>query len=270
MSAITIETPVDAVSQPDIAYTPNYDTYPALVRRRQETEESELVWDGKSLSEIFDWNYVLTDSDIVEIESGLKHFKSLELEPGRVSQDTFPLPTLHSALRGISKEIYVDHGFRVVRGIPVERYTREDNILIYLGVSSHLAPIRGRQDSLYNGKPADIGSPAYTADKQVFHTGGESFLSSTRYIYNHLAVNRPDLIHTPSEPWVADGGTGLSPWDIQFANNLCLFHARGGFKDSPEKQRHLLRLWLRDPEYAWETPAALKDRWDSIYKGYRC
>jgi predicted secreted Zn-dependent protease len=28
----------------------------------------------------------------------------------------------------------------------------------------------------------------------------------------------------------------------------------------------LLRLWLRDPELAWETPAALKTRWDELYK----
>ena len=28
----------------------------------------------------------------------------------------------------------------------------------------------------------------------------------------------------------------------------------------------MLRLWLRDPELAWETPAALKTRWDELYK----
>jgi hypothetical protein len=90
--------------------------------------------------------------------------------------------------------------------------------------------------------------------------------------------------------------------DIQFVNNLSIFHARGGFKDSEEKQyvtsplpvdnhalkspicqvvrvtdifflllcknrRHLVRLWLRDEELAWKTPAPLQDRWDKVYKG---
>jgi hypothetical protein len=32
-------------------------------------------------------------------------------------------------------------------------------------------------------------------------------------------------------------------------------------------RRHLLRLWLRDSEYAWETPLQLQGRWDEIYKG---
>jgi hypothetical protein len=31
-------------------------------------------------------------------------------------------------------------------------------------------------------------------------------------------------------------------------------------------RRHLLRLWLRDPELAWETPGPLKRRWDDLYK----
>jgi len=41
-----------------------------------------------------------------------------------------------------------------------------------------------------------------------------------------------------------------------------------GFLDDPQtgQERHLLRLWLRDPELAWETPAGLQERWDALYK----
>lgn len=65
-----------------------------------------------------------------------------------------------------------------------------------------------------------IGAPAYTADKQVFHTdagdivslfalssaaeGGQSKLASTWRVYNHLAEERPDLIRTLADTWVAD------------------------------------------------------------------
>lgn len=31
-------------------------------------------------------------------------------------------------------------------------------------------------------------------------------------------------------------------------------------------RRHLLRLWLRDPENAWKTPEPLEHRWDTVYK----
>ncbi len=147
------------------------------------------------------------------------------------------MPKLHSTLRDISHEIHAGHGFKVVKGVPVTRYTREENIIIYAGISSHIAPVRGRQDHQYQGKPADvvlahikdltantdannIGAPAYTSDKQVFHTdvgdivalfalgeaaeGGQSYLSSSWKVYNELAATRPGLIQTLSEPWVAD------------------------------------------------------------------
>ncbi|OHW95749.1 TfdA family taurine catabolism dioxygenase [Colletotrichum incanum] len=336
--------------QPDIAYTPNHDNYLARTTRRQEQErlektlpegfpqklESKLVWDGNTLAEHYDWNYVLTDADKKEIDEALNHFKSLKKPLGEISQETFPLPNLHKTLRAISDEIHNGHGFKVLRGVPVDKYNREENVIIYAGVSSHVAPIRGRQDNQFQGEPADvvlahikdltkvvdahrIGAPAYTTEKQVFHTdvgdvialfalgeaaeGGQSYLSSSWHVYNELARTRPDLIRTLAEPWDADDFTGywglprssdippiteaqaealdalhflaekyaasldFHKGDIQYANNLSIFHARGGFVDSDEKQRHLIRLWLRDPENAWKTPEALKERWDRVYSG---
>lgn len=156
---------------------------------------------------------------------------------GDISQETFPLPHLHKTLRKISDEIHNGHGIKVIRGVPVTKYTREENVIIYAGISSHVAPIRGRQDNQFKGEPADvvlahikdltkivdphkIGAPAYTTDKQVFHTdsgdvialfalgeaaeGGQSYLSSSWHVYNELARTRPDLVRTLAEPWNAD------------------------------------------------------------------
>ncbi|KAL0938052.1 taurine catabolism dioxygenase family protein [Colletotrichum truncatum] len=387
MAAAAVQTPFrpGPPGQPDIGYTPNLDNYLARTKRRQEQEkldnklpegfpqklESELVWDGNTLAETYDWNYVLTDADKKEVDEALQHFKSLDKPLGEINQETFPLPNLHNNLREISNEIHNGHGFKVVRGVPVTKYSREENVIIYAGISSHVAPVRGRQDNQFNGEPADvvlahikdltkvvdahrIGAPAYTTEKQVFHTdagdvialfalgeaaeGGQSYLSSSWFVYNELARTRPDLIRTLAEPWNADefgkdgrtystrpllhfqpsedgkperlviqyarrsftGYWGLPrssdippiteaqaealdalhfaaekyaasldfhQGDIQYANNLSIFHARGGFVDSDEKQRHLVRLWLRDPENAWKTPEALKERWDRVYSG---
>ncbi|KAK5994101.1 Taurine hydroxylase-like protein SAT17 [Cladobotryum mycophilum] len=385
MAAVAVQPPAHRgpIGQPDIDYHPNYDTYLDRVKKRQETEklerslpegfptklESELVWDGRTLAETWDWNYVLDESDLAEVDAAVKHFKSLNLGNGYISQETFPLPKLHDKLRAVSKEIHHGHGFKVVRGVPVDNYSREENIIIFAGIAAHVAPIRARQDNQINGQPADvilahiknltgvfdankIGTPAYTSDKQVFHTdagdvialfalseseeGGQSFLSSSWHVYNELAATRPDLIRTLSEPWILDEfkkngkthsvrpllhyqpATAEQPerliiqyarryftgyWglprsddippiteaqaealdalhftaekyrvsldfhkgDIQFANNLSIFHARDGFRDSAEKQRHLVRLWLRDPELAWEHPEYLDEIWTRLY-----
>lgn len=83
-------------------------------------------------------------------------------------------------------------------------------------------------------------------------------------------------------------------------NNLAVFHARDGYRDTEEKRcvfliplrevalplgvrsvpsgcyfvltwcsvrRHLVRLWLRDPENAWQTPTQLSGRWEHLYGG---
>lgn len=241
----------EVARQPDIGYTPDHDKYLARVQRRLKDDnlnktlppgfpqelKSDLVWDNSDIADRYNWTYKLTATDLDEIESALQHFKDLEKPLGYVNQETFPLPRLHHRLREISHEIHHAFGFKVVRGLPVSTHTREEIITIYAGIASHIAPVRGRQDNQYDGKPADvvlnhikdltkiydankIGAPAYTTDKQVFHTdsgdviallsleeaaeGGESKLSSSWRVYNELARTRPDLIRTLAEPWPAE------------------------------------------------------------------
>lgn len=236
------------VGQPDIGYTPDYKKYVARRDRRLANEsldknlppgfpkklESDLVWDNTDIAARYDWTLSLSPEDLQELETALQHFKSLGKPPGYVNQDTFPLTQLHAKLRAVSKEIHDGFGFKVVRGLPIDKYTREETLIVYAGLASHVGPIRGRQDHKWDGKPADvavnhikdlsarvdaskIGAPAYTTDKQVFHTdsgdiiallcletaaeGGLSKLSSSWRVYNELAETRPDLIKTLAEPW---------------------------------------------------------------------
>ncbi|KAJ5482023.1 hypothetical protein N7475_000835 [Penicillium sp. IBT 31633x] len=381
MSAVqTITVP----AQPDIQYHPEYEKYKERTRHRKEFEtlqstlpvgfpqklESSLVWEGKDIEKRADWIYQLSDSQLDEIDAALKSFKALNVSLGHINESTFALPTLRPTLRALSKEIHTGRGFFVLRGLRIDDYSREDNIIIYTGVSSHIGNIRGRQQDnrLVNGtspvvshirdltskiEREKLGAPSNTDDKQVFHTdagdiisllclnrateGGESYLSSSWNVYNILAKERPDLIHTLSEDWPVDGfdhpakpftlrpllyyqpatittperiivqyarryftgflaqprsknippiseaqaealdalhflaeehsaALNFQKGDVQYVNNLSIFHARNGFKDSPGQERHLLRLWLRDPENAWETPQQLQDRWDTVYK----
>ncbi|RAK95612.1 TauD/TfdA family dioxygenase [Aspergillus ibericus CBS 121593] len=376
---------VQTLVQPDIQYHPDYDKYTARTQRRITTEtlpttlppgfpaqlNSPLVWEGSDVEQRDDWIYQLNDAQLDEIDRALQDFKSKNLPLGTINQTTFPLPTLHPILRSLSHEIHLGRGFVVVRGLRIDHYSREDNIIIYAGVSSHIGNFRGRQednrskhtpsrvlshikDISHTVQPGTIGAPSNTADKQVFHTdsgdiisllclqeaaeGGESKLASSWNVYNILAKERPDLIHTLTQEWPFDGfsnptqpyttrpllfhqpatestperiliqyarryftgfmaqprstnippiteaqaealdalhflaekhsaSLGFQKGDIQYVNNLSIFHARNGFTDGVGKERHLLRLWLRDPEYAWKTPDALKKRWESLYEG---
>ena len=147
---------------------------------------------------------------------------------GHISPETFPLPTLGSTLINLSRELHFGRGFFVLRFIPVDLYSRADNVLVYAGVSSYVGGQRGLQnvgggvlvhikDLTRTPQAGSIGSPAYTSVPQVFHTdkgdivslmaldvaaeGGTSRISSSWRVYNELAETRPDLIKTLSEPW---------------------------------------------------------------------
>jgi len=158
---------------------------------------------------------------------------------GYVNQDTFLLPELGPILRQEARALQAGPGFFVLRGLLVDKYSREENIIIYAGVSSYIGGIRGRQgratvdgvskstmlnhikDLSQTAVAKNIGAPAYTTDKQVFHTdagdivslfslntaaqGGESKLASSWRVYNEIARTRPDVIKTLAEDWAFDG-----------------------------------------------------------------
>lgn len=143
---------------------------------------------------------------------------------------------MRKILRRISHDVHEVRGFAVLRGIPVDKYTRHENVVIYGGMNSHVGIQRGRQDHHFLGNPADvvishirdlrsghsrsIGSPAYTNDAQAYHNdsgdlislfmldtsaeGGESEIASSWRVYNELAKHRPDLIRTMAEDWTVD------------------------------------------------------------------
>lgn len=75
--------------QPDIAYHPDWNNYQARIARRLATEDlpkelpegfpkelkGDLVWEGETLAEKYDWTYVLSEEQLAEIDAALQHFK---------------------------------------------------------------------------------------------------------------------------------------------------------------------------------------------------
>lgn len=55
--------------------------------------------------------------------------------------------------------------------------------------------------------------------------------------------------------------------DIQFINNLSIMHARQAYQGSNGKAstRHLLRMFLRDPENAWDKPARFRNSFEDPF-----
>ena len=75
--------------QPDITYAPDWEKYLARVAARLKSGglaftlpqrfpdklSGDLVWEGETLANTYDWTYVLDAEQLNEIEEALKHFK---------------------------------------------------------------------------------------------------------------------------------------------------------------------------------------------------
>lgn len=67
-----------------------------------------------------------------------------------ITRQTFVLPNLGPRLIELGASLYHGRGFFVLRGLEPQRYSSEDNVLIYVGLSSYVAEKRGRQDEHNN------------------------------------------------------------------------------------------------------------------------
>lgn len=75
--------------QPDINYAPDYDKWQARAARRvaagglpskvpegfPEQLTGDLVWEGETVADTYDWTYVLSPEQLAEIDAALAHFK---------------------------------------------------------------------------------------------------------------------------------------------------------------------------------------------------
>lgn len=114
------------------------------------------VWSGSDFVGEREDEFVvrLSEEDVLEVEMALGKFKGhregRDIDPDEVSKDSFQLPKLQKRLEDVADELHCGIGFVVIRGLEPRRYTTLDNILIYLGITSFIAPIRGVQDSSGN------------------------------------------------------------------------------------------------------------------------
>ena len=63
-----------------------------------------------------------------------------------IDKERFRLPTLGLVLEDFSKILHEGRGFFVLKGLKPESYSREENVIIYLGITSYVAEKRARQN----------------------------------------------------------------------------------------------------------------------------
>lgn len=93
--------------------------------------ESPADWRGAELAQSDTWIHHLNDAEIGELDAALAHAKAKGLSGTEVTRGDFPLNGLVATLDALGDELATGRGFFLLRGLPVERYSKEDAGTIY-------------------------------------------------------------------------------------------------------------------------------------------
>jgi hypothetical protein len=199
------------------------------------------VWYGRDLQPHTDWMRHFSAAELAELDAAVRAFKAGGTPLAEISPATFQLPSLGIALAGILLEILEGRGFAMLRGFPVDRYSREEQAIAYMGMGSYFGKARSQNAKGHLlGHVKDLGLDIkdpkvryYQTNRRLeYHTdsvdvvgllclktaktGGESFIASSITLYNEILSRRPDLLPALFEPYPTDRRgevpEGMQPW----------------------------------------------------------
>jgi hypothetical protein len=210
------------------------------------------VWYGRDLQQRTDWIRTFSAAELAEIDAAVRAFQKSGASLASIAPASFPLPALSAVIKDLLGELLKGRGFVMLRGFPVERYTRDEQAIAYLGLGSWLGRARSQNAKGHLlGHVKDLGLDIrdpnvryyQTSRRLEYHTdsvdivgllclktaksGGESFIASSMTVYNEILARRPDLLPALFEPFPTDRRgevpEGMKPWF-----DMPIFHQHAG------------------------------------------
>jgi hypothetical protein len=191
--------------------------------------EGPSAWYGPQVAVSHEWIEHLSQTEIAEIDAAVQQLISAEKEIPSIRQNDFPLPTLGPRLRRILNDVLNGRGFALLRGLPLQRWSRRQSATAFFGLGAHLGNARSQNAQGHVlGHVRDLGMSSsdpnvriyQTNERQGYHTdscdivgllclqtakvGGFSSLVSSVTIYNEMRRQRPDLLSCLFEPIETD------------------------------------------------------------------
>jgi hypothetical protein len=178
------------------------------------------AWYGPDLDRRRDWIEPLSTAELAEIQlatnRAIERLHNPEIDLVKLRREDFPLPTLGPRLDRMLDEVLTGRGFVLIRGLPVEAWSRLQLAVAFFGIGTYWGNARSQNaDGHVLGHVKDLGDPnaprLYRTNKrQGYHTdscdvvgllclqtareGGHSSLVSSVTLYNEIRRRRPDLL----------------------------------------------------------------------------
>eukprot|EP00884_Botryococcus_braunii_P012117 jgi/Botrbrau1/20906/Bobra.0135s0037.1 len=111
------------------------------------------AWYAEQYQDPESYTYRFSSAEIAELESAIQYAESLSIpQEGNLlliqnkvpTKEEFPLPTLGPVLERIREEVRVGRGFALLRGLPVDRWTRRQAVVAYWGIALYWGNVRSQ------------------------------------------------------------------------------------------------------------------------------
>jgi len=202
------------------------------------------VWSADEIAARDDWVVRLDANALDDIATALIGVKQRNLALEEITANDFPLPSITVELLAIKRLLANGPGLCLVRGLPVDRYDRDDLVLILWGIGTHLGTAVSQS---YRGDMiGDVMDMSHTGDTRRsyrsprplnLHTdpvdvvgllclrraksGGTSLVTSSLAVHNTILAERPDLLpalyrgyHYRHAEAASMGGAPTTPYRI--------------------------------------------------------
>ena len=174
--------------------------------------------------------FQLTDDHVAELDAALQVAEAATDDVLDITRATFPLPTLGAELTAIARELIEGRGMVLIRGVPIERYTKQRASAIYWGVGTHLGRpwpqnAKGHLLGDVTDQGRSVADPTARGNELggvplPFHTdgsdlvglfcldagasGGESLVANSVTMHNDLVRSDPELAAALYQPFPYD------------------------------------------------------------------
>lgn len=180
--------------------------------------DTEQAWYGPDVEHADDWIHVLTPEQIAELDAAVLAPEKQDKDILTFSKEDFHIPSIVPVLKKMAKAVLDGRGFYLIKGLPVERYTKKQSALAFWALGVHAGdPVSQNGKGHVLGHVTNLGlnysDPEVrgyqTSARLPYHTdssdmvgllclrkarsGGLSSIVSSTTIWNELVRSRPDL-----------------------------------------------------------------------------
>jgi Taurine catabolism dioxygenase TauD, TfdA family len=190
--------------------------------------EEQCEWHTDEVGDSYIFH--LTDDHVAELDAALVHAESRVDDVLEITRELFPLPTLAPELARIEDDLVNGLGMVLIRGVPVERYSKDRASAIYWGVGMHLGQpwpqnAKGHLLGDVTDQGRAVNDPTARGNELggiplPFHSdgsdlvglfcldagaeGGDSLVANAVTIHNDLVRSDPEIASRLYEPFPYD------------------------------------------------------------------